>query len=49
MSAELASRVRQRIAVHGVEATPAAIVTAVRAESGAAVLGDATVLPPPKL
>ncbi|HEX2355535.1 MAG TPA: ATPase, T2SS/T4P/T4SS family, partial [Micromonosporaceae bacterium] len=44
MSAELASRVRDRIATHGTEATPAAIVTAVRAESGSAVLGDAAVL-----
>jgi pilus assembly protein CpaF len=44
VSAELASRVRDRIATHGTEATPAAIVTAVRAESGSAVLGDAAVL-----
>jgi pilus assembly protein CpaF len=44
MTVELAGRVRQRIAVHGVEATPAAIVSAVRAEPDAAVLGDAAVL-----
>jgi pilus assembly protein CpaF len=41
---ELASRVRHRFAVDGGEATPAAIVSAVRAESGTAVLGDAAVL-----
>jgi pilus assembly protein CpaF len=41
---ELASSVRQRFAVDGVEATPAAVVRAVRRETGAAVLGDTTVL-----
>jgi pilus assembly protein CpaF len=41
---KLASSVRQRFAVDGVEATPAAVVRAVRRETGAAVLGDTTVL-----
>jgi pilus assembly protein CpaF len=44
VSAGLASRVRHRFAVEGVEATPAAIVSAVRAESDVAVLGDTAVL-----
>ncbi|GAA0521267.1 hypothetical protein Ade02nite_64600 [Paractinoplanes deccanensis] len=41
---EVADRVRHRFAVDGVEATPAAVVDAVRRESGAAVLGDTAVL-----
>jgi pilus assembly protein CpaF len=41
---ELAQRVRQRFAVDGVEATPAAVVAAVRREPAAAVLGDTAVL-----
>ena len=40
----VAGRVRRRFAVEGGEATPAAVVAAVRRESGAAVLGDTTVL-----
>src|SRR4051812_46538935 len=40
----LASSVRQQFAVDGVEATPAAVVRAVRRETDAAVLGDTTVL-----
>ncbi|MEH1167858.1 TadA family conjugal transfer-associated ATPase [Micromonospora sp. CPCC 205539] len=40
----LAARVRQRIAAATTPVTPAAIVSAVRAESTAAVLGDTTVL-----
>lgn len=42
MSAPLAARVRQQFAIEGTEATPAAVVTAVRSEH--AVLGDTTVL-----
>lgn len=41
---DLADRVRQRFAVEGVEATPAAVVAAVRGEPSAAVLGDTAVL-----
>ena len=41
---EVADRVRHRFAVDGVEATPAAVVRAVRREPGAAVLGDTAVL-----
>nr|MDT0660096.1 TadA family conjugal transfer-associated ATPase [Micromonospora sp. DSM 115978] len=41
---DLAARVRQRFAQEGTAVTPAAIVSAVRAEPGAAVLGDTTVL-----
>jgi pilus assembly protein CpaF len=37
-------RVRRRFVVDGVPATPAAVVTEVRREPGAAVLGDTTVL-----
>ncbi|GIE98260.1 TadA family conjugal transfer-associated ATPase [Paractinoplanes rishiriensis] len=40
----LASSLRQRFAVEGVEATPAAVVQAVRRETGAAALGDTAVL-----
>jgi pilus assembly protein CpaF len=40
----LASSLRQQFAMDGVEATPAAVVRAVRRETGAAVLGDTTVL-----
>nr|WP_221379783.1 TadA family conjugal transfer-associated ATPase [Actinoplanes polyasparticus] len=40
----VADRVRHRFAVDGVEATPAAVVQAVRSEPGAAVLGDTAVL-----
>ncbi|MGS2615662.1 TadA family conjugal transfer-associated ATPase [Micromonospora sp. LZ34] len=40
----LAARVRQRIAAADTPVTPAAIVSAVRAEPGAAVLGDNAVL-----
>ncbi|PWU55169.1 pilus assembly protein CpaF [Micromonospora sp. S4605] len=40
----LATRVRQRIAATAAPVTPAAIVSAVRAEPGAAVLGDNAVL-----
>ena len=43
-SAGLAERVRQRFAADGVEATRAAVVTAVRDEPAAAVLGDAALL-----
>jgi pilus assembly protein CpaF len=43
-SVEVAERVRRRLAADGVEATPAAVVSAVRAEPGAAVLGDTAVL-----
>jgi pilus assembly protein CpaF len=41
---ELTSRVRRRFTVDGVDATPAAVMSAVRAEPGKAVLGDATLL-----
>ncbi|MEV1287753.1 TadA family conjugal transfer-associated ATPase [Micromonospora sp. NPDC049679] len=41
---QLATRVRQRFAADGVDVTPAAVVSALRAEPGAAVLGDTTVL-----
>ncbi|MFG1996456.1 TadA family conjugal transfer-associated ATPase [Actinoplanes sp. NPDC048988] len=41
---ELAGRVRHRFAMEGVEATPAAVVRAVRREPGTAVLGDTAVL-----
>ena len=44
MSGDLAARVRQRFATEGTTVTPAAVVSAVRAEPGAAVLGDTTVL-----
>ncbi len=40
----LGSRLRQQFAADGVEATPAAVVQAVRRESEAAVLGDTAVL-----
>jgi pilus assembly protein CpaF len=40
----VAERVRRRFAADGVQATPAAVVSAVRRESEAAVLGDTTVL-----
>jgi pilus assembly protein CpaF len=40
----VAQRVRQRFAADGVEATPAAVVAAVRREPGHAVLGDTAVL-----
>ncbi|MFC0507604.1 TadA family conjugal transfer-associated ATPase [Micromonospora costi] len=40
----LPARVRQRMAADATPLTPAAIVSAVRAESGAAVLGDTTLL-----
>ena len=40
----MTERVRQQFAADGVEATPAAIVDAVRREPGSAVLGDTTVL-----
>jgi pilus assembly protein CpaF len=43
-SSEVADRVRQQFAVDGVEATPAAVVTAVRRETGSGLLGDTTVL-----
>lgn len=39
----LAERVRRHIAEERLEATPAAVVTAVRREADAAVLGDPTV------
>ena len=42
--AEVAERVRRRFAADGVDATPAAVVSAVRSEPGAAVLGDTAVL-----
>ncbi|WP_438870628.1 TadA family conjugal transfer-associated ATPase [Paractinoplanes bogorensis] len=41
---EVAGRVRHRFAVEGGEATPAAVVHAVRSESDAAALGDTAVL-----
>ncbi|MBF9127493.1 TadA family conjugal transfer-associated ATPase [Plantactinospora sp. S1510] len=41
---DLAARVRRRFAADGTAVTPAAVVSAVRAEPGAAVLGDTTVL-----
>ncbi|HET8683953.1 MAG TPA: TadA family conjugal transfer-associated ATPase [Micromonosporaceae bacterium] len=44
MTADLAARVRHRFALSGVDATSPAIVSAVRSEPAAAVLGDATVL-----
>jgi pilus assembly protein CpaF len=40
----VAERVRQQFAADGIEATPAAVVTAVRREAETAVLGDTTVL-----
>jgi pilus assembly protein CpaF len=40
----IAERVRQQFAADGMDATPAAVVTAVRRETGAAVLGDTAVL-----
>ena len=40
----MAERVRRRLAVSGHDPTPAAVVSAVRAEPGAAVLGDAGLL-----
>ncbi len=43
-SGELTDRVRRRFAVDGVDATPAAVVTAVRLDPAAAVLGDTAVL-----
>ena len=43
-SSPVVDRVRRRFALDGVEATPAAVVTAVRRETGAGVLGDTTVL-----
>lgn len=44
MSVEIASSVRRRLAAEGRPVTAAAVVSAVRQETGAAVLGDATVL-----
>lgn len=44
MSVEIASSVRRRLAAAGRPVTAAAVVSAVRQETGAAVLGDATVL-----
>jgi pilus assembly protein CpaF len=44
ISRDIATRVRQRLAAEGTVVTPAAVVSAVRAEPGAAVLGDTTVL-----
>ena len=41
---DLAERVRRQFAAGAVEASPAAVVSAVRRETGAAVLGDTTVL-----
>ncbi|MGN9905936.1 TadA family conjugal transfer-associated ATPase [Phytohabitans sp. LJ34] len=41
---DLAGRVRRRFAVEGVEATPSAVVSAVRSEPAGAVLGDSAVL-----
>lgn len=41
---DLARRVRQRFATDGVEASPAAVVSAVRAEPGVALLGDGALL-----
>jgi pilus assembly protein CpaF len=43
-SGGLTDRVRRRFAVEGLDATPAAVVTAVRREPSAAVLGDTAVL-----
>jgi pilus assembly protein CpaF len=43
-SAALTDRVRRRFAVEGLDATPAAVVTAVRREASSAVLGDTAVL-----
>jgi len=43
-SGELAVRVRQRFAAEAIPVTPAAVVSAVRAEPGAAVLGDNALL-----
>jgi pilus assembly protein CpaF len=42
--ADLARRVRQRFAADGVDASPAAVVSAVRAEPGVALLGDGALL-----
>lgn len=42
--ADLSTRVRHRFAAEGLDATPAAVVSAVRSEPGAAVLGDNAVL-----
>ena len=44
MSREIAVRVRQRLASEGTLVTPAAVVSAVRADPRTAVLGDTTVL-----
>jgi pilus assembly protein CpaF len=41
---DIADRVRRRFAEEGLDATPAAVVTAVRREPSAAVLGDTAVL-----
>jgi pilus assembly protein CpaF len=41
---QVVGRVRRQFAVEGVAATPAAVVTAVRQEAGAAALGDTAVL-----
>lgn len=43
-STDMTERLRQRFAAEGVEATPAAVVAAVRREPENAVLGDTTVL-----
>jgi pilus assembly protein CpaF len=43
-SGSIAERVRRQFTAEGTDATAAAVVTAVRREPGAAVLGDATVL-----
>jgi pilus assembly protein CpaF len=44
MTSDLTGLVRRRFAVEGLAATPAAVVTAVRREQSAAVLGDTAVL-----
>lgn len=41
---EVADRVRQRLAIEGVEATPSSVMTAVQQETGAAMLGDRAVV-----
>lgn len=44
MTPDMAARVRQRFVADGTPVTPAAVVSAVRADPGTAVLGDTTVL-----
>jgi pilus assembly protein CpaF len=44
MSRDIATRVRHRFATEGTAVTPATVVSAIRADPGAAVLGDTTVL-----